>query len=338
MPEMFMGLPLRDRRALLEGAAATLRRSAFLLEKDVWVVWALQALFDAPFGTALVFKGGTSLSKAHQVITRFSEDVDVTRDIRTLIPELASGEDPIPASGSQARKWRKIVEDRLASWVREEVAATLEGALARDGASATLELGADRVAIRFEPVTGGGGYVRPEILLEFGGRATGEPAEPHLVRCDLAPFAQGVVLPEARPRVMTAERTFWEKATAVHAWCLKGEANGERLSRHWYDLVALDGAGVAARALADRSLGTRVARHKQAFFEMKDAAGEVVEYARAIAGGLQLVPQGPLRTAVADDYQRMVGEGMLPEDAPRFEALLAGCADLECRANTPNGE
>ena len=255
-----------------------------------------------------------------------------------MIPELASGEDPIPASGSQARKWRKIVEDRLASWVREEVAATLEGALARDGASATLELGADRVAIRFEPVTGGGGYVRPEILLEFGGRATGEPAEPHLVRCDLAPFAQGVVLPEARPRVMTAERTFWEKATAVHAWCLKGEANGERLSRHWYDLVALDGAGVAARALADRSLGTRVARHKQAFFEMKDAAGEVVEYARAIAGGLQLVPQGPLRTAVADDYQRMVGEGMLPEDAPRLEALLAGCADLECRANTPNGE
>jgi len=45
-----------------------------LLEKDVWVVWALNVLFSVRFAEQLVFKGGTSLSKAYHVIRRFSED------------------------------------------------------------------------------------------------------------------------------------------------------------------------------------------------------------------------------------------------------------------------
>ena len=35
---------------------------AHLLEKDIWVVATLSALFDSPFGQHLTFKGGTSLS------------------------------------------------------------------------------------------------------------------------------------------------------------------------------------------------------------------------------------------------------------------------------------
>lgn len=46
------------------------------------MVWALSTLYAAPLGEHLVFKGGTSLSKAYQVIHRFSEDVDLTYDIQ----------------------------------------------------------------------------------------------------------------------------------------------------------------------------------------------------------------------------------------------------------------
>ena len=72
MAEPFLSLPLAERREVLESAFDRgLIRSTALLEKDVWVVWTLQALFAAQFAGDLVFKGGTSLSKAYNVIQRF---------------------------------------------------------------------------------------------------------------------------------------------------------------------------------------------------------------------------------------------------------------------------
>jgi len=48
-----------------------------------------------------VFKGGSSLSKGYQIISRFSEDVDLTYDIRVLAPDLSGpGLDPLPATRS----------------------------------------------------------------------------------------------------------------------------------------------------------------------------------------------------------------------------------------------
>ena len=72
MSDVFLQLSAEDRIEALATAAAESGRPAHLLEKDVWVVWALRALFDAPLGEALVFKGGTSLSKAYDVIQRFA--------------------------------------------------------------------------------------------------------------------------------------------------------------------------------------------------------------------------------------------------------------------------
>ena len=71
MAEAFLRLTAKDRLDALGVAADLLGRPAHLLEKDVWVVWAIQQLFGSPVGTNLVFKGGTSLSKAYQVIDRF---------------------------------------------------------------------------------------------------------------------------------------------------------------------------------------------------------------------------------------------------------------------------
>ncbi|MCP4936793.1 MAG: nucleotidyl transferase AbiEii/AbiGii toxin family protein, partial [bacterium] len=50
------------------------------VEKDFWVCWTLNALYHRlpKNGPRLLFKGGTSLSKAYGLISRFSEDIDVT--------------------------------------------------------------------------------------------------------------------------------------------------------------------------------------------------------------------------------------------------------------------
>jgi predicted nucleotidyltransferase component of viral defense system len=88
MPDSFLSLSAEDRIEVLRVAADRSGRPAHLLEKDVWVVWALDTLFAGPIGGALVFKGGTSLSKAYGAIRRFSEDVDLTYSIRALAPDL----------------------------------------------------------------------------------------------------------------------------------------------------------------------------------------------------------------------------------------------------------
>ena len=94
MPEAsFHDLSDEDRREGLQVAAGQSGRPAYLLEKDVWVVWTLRALAAASFGHTLTFKGGTSLSKAYGAIRRFSEDLDITYDIRAIAADLVAEND-----------------------------------------------------------------------------------------------------------------------------------------------------------------------------------------------------------------------------------------------------
>lgn len=130
MPDIFLQLSAADRREALLAAAPGTRRPLHLLDKDVWVVWALDTLFRSPIGGDLVFKGGTSLSKAYRIIARFSEDVDLTYDIRKLIPDLVGeGGDPIPPNRSQTDKWKKKVDERLPELIRDQVYPHVERSL-----------------------------------------------------------------------------------------------------------------------------------------------------------------------------------------------------------------
>ena len=91
------------------------------VEKDFWVCWTLDALFNGlPDGPRLLFKGGTSLSKGFGLIRRFSEDIDVTvfRDdlgVPASIDELAT----------LSRKKREAALDAI----REACEAYINGAL-----------------------------------------------------------------------------------------------------------------------------------------------------------------------------------------------------------------
>ena len=331
----FHALPPEDRREALRAAQDASGRRAFLLEKDVWVVKTLRVLFDGPFGGDIVFKGGTSLSKAYHAIRRFSEDVDVTYDIRSFASDLvdAAGGDALPATRSQEKRWSRSIRSRLAEWVQDEAQAVVGDGLSREWLEADVSASGEKLLVRYESLLDDAGFVRPEVVVEFGARATGEPHERRPVACDAAAHLPGIVFPTACPTVMLAERTFWEKATAMHVFCCQQRQRGERLSRHWHDVVRLDEAGYAARALGDRGLAVSVARHKAAFFREKDADGAWIDYERAVSGELRLVPSGTARDALEQDYGRMVDDGMLLEDAEPFGVLIERCADLEARAN-----
>ena len=334
MAEAFLRLTAKDRLDALGVAADLLGRPAHLLEKDVWVVWAIQQLFGSPIGTNLVFKGGTSLSKAYQVIDRFSEDVDLTFDIRALIPDLLEGrEDAMPATSSEERRWSKRVRQALPEWVAGTIQPILQQAIDREGIDARLRIDGDKLFIDYPHLAQGTGYVSPSVMLEFGARSTGEPASARDIVCDAAVAVDGLEFPSARPRVMHAERTFWEKATAIHVFCLQSRMRGDRFSRHWHDVARLDDAGIAAAAIEDRALGTAVAKHKTMFFAEKAADATWIDYGAATSGHLQLVPGGDALKALADDYRRMVEDGLLASTPEPFGDLMDRCADIARRAN-----
>lgn len=334
MAEPFLSLTAQDRRDALGIAADRSGRPAHLLEKDVWVVWALQTIFGSAFGDHLTFKGGTSLSKAYGVIQRFSEDVDLTYDIRAIAPDLVGDNgEGLPTTRSEERRWSKAVRHRLPEWISATVQPLIADVIGAQGVSAVTRVEGEKLFIDYEATSAGSGYVAPSVMLEFGARSTGEPASLRDVICDAAGLVDGVTFPTATPRVMHAERTFWEKATAIHVFCLQERLRGERFARHWHDIVRLDGSGIAAAASADRDLAQAVARHKSMFFAEKAADGASVDYEAAVNGLLQLVPGGEARTALASDYAQMIEDGLLLEDAEPFEVLIERCADIADRVN-----
>ena len=331
----FQSLSADDRRYALRSAEGLSGRPAHLLEKDLWIVQVLHALYAAPFGRELVFKGGTSLAKAYAAVRRFSEDVDITRDIRAMAPDLVAGAgaDALPSTRSQERRWTRTIRERLAVWVREQVQPELERRLAGAGPKAAVSADGESLLVAYDPLFDHYGFVQPVVMVEFGARSTGEPHELRPVVCDAAASLPDLAFPTASPLVMLAERTFWEKATAMHVFCRQQRRRGQRLSRHWHDLVRLDDAGIAARALADRALARAVARHKAMFFAETDAAGNRIDYGAAVSGGLQLVPEGAAREELADDYARMLSAGMLLDDDESFAVIITRCSELQIRAN-----
>lgn len=336
MTEAFLKLSREDQREVLEQVRAKTGRPTHLLEKDVWVVWTLNALFDSPLATDLTFKGGTSLSKAYKVIDRFSEDIDLTYDIRKLIGDLISGNAEIPASRSQANKWTKAVRERLPNWIATKVQPVIEVALAREQIDATLEVSGaenDKLLLHYPAIKYGTGYVSPVVVLEFGGRATGEPHQVLPVACDMDGHVSNVSFPTASPLVMNVARTFWEKATAAHVYCAQGRIRGERYARHWHDLVALGRSEYFTGVIADPTVAISVAQHKSFFFIEKDSTGSVIDYMAAVTGHLNIVPTGKARAALAADYASMLADQVMLGDTLTFEQLMQACREIETRAN-----
>lgn len=74
-----------DKRGLFRNTADKMGLNDAIVEKDFWVCFTLNYLFHrSPWKDSITFKGGTSLSKAFRLISRFSEDIDLILDWRVL--------------------------------------------------------------------------------------------------------------------------------------------------------------------------------------------------------------------------------------------------------------
>ena len=115
MPEAFLEIDPAERLIIYETFGRDNGYSPETVEKDVWVCWSLDALFTMPDAFSMAFKGGTSLSKVFNAISRFSEDVDVTIDYKDL-------DDTVdPFDGTLSRNKVKVHGEHLKALVVSHV-------------------------------------------------------------------------------------------------------------------------------------------------------------------------------------------------------------------------
>lgn len=313
MPKPFFQHSAREQRDALGFAAERLGRPAAILEKDVMVVWTLGALYASEHGDSLSFKGGTSLSKVYGLIDRFSEDIDITYDIRRFLTDFDISEDGIPASKSQATKWTKEVREKLPAWISDDLVPLLDAQAKRDGVRLRFEQETkERLHIHYEPLHAqSSSYIRSAVMLEFGARSTGEPVASRGVLCDAAAVLGDIELPSATVRAMQVGRTFWEKATAAHVYCAQQNLKGDRFSRHWHDIHYIKNSEHYEPSVSDRQLAGKVAVHKSFFFAERDKDREWVDYVGAVHGGIRMVPDGEALDALRRDYGAMRDAGTI---------------------------
>ncbi len=331
LAETFLHLDPHDRREVYAAAAAQLSYPDFVLEKDTWICWALDALFSAG-GYEMAFKGGTSLSKVFDAIRRFSEDIDLT----VMVPSARFGEGEIPTSRNARDRLREVLAGELTQYLNDHVAPVLRIAL--DGVPGTdsgaVVMEDDETVVLNYPTcydAPENPYISRRVKLEFGARNLIEPRQVHA----LSPYigtilGADVELPTATVAVLSPVRTFWEKATLAHDMCGRDAwvMGAERIARHWYDLAVLADHDIGVAALADRELLADVVRIKTAFFNRRTS-----NYDACLCGEMRLLPGAEGRDALRKDIEEMAAAGMFMGDPPAFGVLEERLVQLEREVN-----
>lgn len=332
-----------ERAGLFAATAQRLGSTPQNAEKDFWVCWVLDALFNGRPDSAprLLFKGGTSLSKGFGLIKRFSEDIDVTV-FRDDIGEPVSVANLQAMSGKKRKVALEAIEAAGAAYIqgdlREALQAIIAQTAARTGVAAErfeLQVAPDdaqTLLLSYPSATPADGYVRSTVKIESGAKSALDPHTTKTIRPYVDDDAPGLDLSVANVVMVDAERTFWDKVVILHGlrrWydrraALRG--GGQRISRHYYDLHMLmqDAAGEAA--MADAALGADCVAHARLFFDRPD-----FDLASAQPPTFALSPDGPMYDDLRRDYALM--RPMIFGEAPSFETVLDSVFALERRLN-----
>ena len=196
------------------------------IEKDFWVTEVLRRAAAASTSTrcSVIFKGGTSLSKAHRLIQRFSEDVD-------LIVVLPQG-----GKGAADRTLKAF-----------EAAAEASTGIGSTTDPSTVTKGVKRSATFNYPTSRPTGLLKPGVLMELGTRGGALPYRRLPIQSLIAEHAEIVGLPidfdEAAPiglLVLDPVRTLVEKLVLLHHAASQGDQRRQTLTaRHYYDIDRL---------------------------------------------------------------------------------------------------
>jgi len=333
--DKFVLLNDQDKRAYFEVASAELNIMPQLIEKDFWVCWVLKILFSLPsVGSHLTFKGGTSLSKCYNLIKRFSEDVDVSIERAFLTSEGSIEPDKEQSGKENQRRLERLkqaCQEKVSETIIPELSDKINSVLSGIG-EWKIELDPDdqdKQTILFafpNTVTSNKeNYNKPIIKIELGARSDHWPVETMPVAPYVSNISKEIPIKSTHVQVLGAERTFWEKATILHA-INHGSKLRARMSRHYSDLFEMINSSIYEKALANIDLLTKVAEHKALFFKDNSA-----RYDLAKPSSLKLLPRDDQISQLKADYRQM--EQMFFEAPAAFDDILEKLKSVELKIN-----
>ena len=326
-------MPANARAELFAETADRKGLADAIVEKDFWVCWVLKQLFsiDALSGR-LLFKGGTSLSKIFHAINRFSEDIDLAVDYAAL--GFTGERDPRREDISKTRR-AAILAGMMVECQRYIGSEFLPALQTRcreilgTGDAWSLEVSKqDPNVVQFRYPTAsakGLDYLNPQVVLELGTHAEFVPHDNFTIRSFVAEEFPNVVADgDVAVVALLAKRTFWEKATILHAEYHRPPEKPlpERYSRHYYDVAMMAQGLIRSEALPDTALLAQVVRHKETFYPSGWA-----HYELAVPGRLRLVPRAERLAALERDYRNM--GVMIFGEPPAFQDILMTLTNLE---------
>ena len=330
-------MPANARAELFTETADRRNLPEAIIEKDFWVCWVLKQLFSIEVLTGrLLFKGGTSLSKIFHVINRFSEDIDLAVDYAAL--GFTGERDPRREDISKTRR-NAILAGMMVECQRYIGGEFLDTVNTRCreilGADETWSLEVSKqdpnvVQFRYPTASARGlDYLNPHVVLELGTHAEFVPHDNFTIHSFAAEEFPNVVVDGDIPVVaLLGKRTFWEKATILHAEYYRPPEKPlpDRYSRHYYDVAMMAQGKIRPEALSDLDLLAQVVRHKETFYPSGWA-----HYELARQGTLRLVPREERLAALERDYRNM--GVMIFGEPPAFNTIMETLAALEQEIN-----
>lgn len=332
------------RRDLFLATAQRIGTSAQNIEKDFWVCWTLDLLFNRlPTGPRLLFKGGTSLSKGYGLIERFSEDIDVTV-FRQDIGEPAEVADLQALSGKKRQARLDAIRTACQDYINKDLQAALAALVATRLDAARLAAGAARVEpdpedpdrqtlLLWYPATSDADpYIRSAVKIESGAKSALDPHQNHSIEAYVAADVPDLDLQVPNVTIVDPGRTFWDKVVILHGtrrWFEhRGELRGagQRVSRHYYDLFRLLNSEVGQHAAANHAIATDCIAHAEMFFHRKD-----FDLGDAKPGSFTLAPSEAMIPALRTDYRAM--SGMVFGVAPDLDQIVDTIRHFETTLN-----
>ncbi|MBC7389486.1 MAG: restriction endonuclease subunit S [Opitutaceae bacterium] len=302
---------------------------AVAIEKDWWVVHTMALVFSMECAPALVFKGGTSLSKGWNLIQRFSEDIDlvIDREYLGFTGELSKGDIRRLRRRSYEFMTTTFIEELRAKFAEagfEGVTLNYKKVINHDQDPIIIE-------IYYPNLTEKETYLKPGVLVEVGCRSLKEPNTDRTFSTIVAENFAGSAFADTAITVpvVNPERTFLEKVFLLHEEFQKKEqsAKVERLSRHLYDIEKLDRSEYSDVALLNTTLYKTIVAHREKFTPVTG-----VDYAYHAAKHIRFIPPKEILHHWEADYKQMQ-ENMIYGDNLPFPKLIQNLNALQRRIN-----
>lgn len=303
---------------------------AFAVEKDWWVVRTLDVIFQSHIASHTVFKGGTSLSKAWKLVSRFSEDIDLALDKGFL------GFDVALTRKKEVKRLRrasfKFISERFLPELQNQFRANGLEVEVRRAEVSSSDQDPLIIEIYYQNVVETTKYIEARVLVELGSRSLREPFSIRPIRSVIgeafsdASFADKIIhIPSVNP-----ERTFLEKLFLLHEEFQRPneKIRIDRLSRHLYDIDQIAQTNFASLALKDIELYRSIVEHRQVYTYLSG-----IDYKSHYPPNLNPVPPKALLKAWEKDYVTMQKEMIYGYSLP-FEKLIEKITQLTSHINS----